>query len=73
MYAIKHELKHNTQTSQYMVFGSGRRTALLEITLNSMRLHKTFRFKYVEHNLTTDLKVNSYIERERRVRRSGRI
>lgn len=67
-YAQAHGLRYNVSKSQYMVFGVG---AILPsevppIRLNSVDLERVFKYKYLGHILTTDLKDNADIERERR-------
>lgn len=67
-YAIQHGLKYNVDKTQYMVFEpTGYRIPKVPpINLNGSPLERVMSFKYLGHVVTSDLKDNMDIERERR-------
>lgn len=67
-YASGHGLQYNVKKSQWMVFESGGKCPLNipPVLLNSVPLERVERFKYLGHVITTDLKDNDDIDRERR-------
>lgn len=68
VYADSHGLKYNVQKSQFMVFGA--RCDCINnmppINLNGAPLLRVDKFKYLGHMITSDLKDDTDIERERR-------
>ncbi|XP_061705638.1 uncharacterized protein LOC133516637 [Cydia pomonella] len=67
-YAHTHGLKYNVNKSQYMVFGVESKipSVIPPIKLNTVALQRVYQFKYLGHIVTTDLKDDADIERERR-------
>lgn len=67
-YAIKHGLAYNVKKTEYMVFEvSGKASeSSVGVTLNGVSIKRVTRFKYLGHILTSDLKDDADIERERR-------
>ncbi|KAL0830419.1 hypothetical protein ABMA28_002596 [Loxostege sticticalis] len=68
-YAVEHGLKYNVNKTEYMVFeaaGKCPETAG-NITLNGLSIKRVTQFKYLGHIITSDLKDDADIERERRV------
>jgi exonuclease III len=67
-YAESHGLVYNVDKSEIMVFETrGRVTATVPaITLNHTQLRRVYKFKYLGHILSSDLKDEEDIERERR-------
>jgi hypothetical protein len=68
-YAGRHGLKYNMTKSQYMVFEAlgGRRPQIVPLVrLNGVSLDRVENFKYLGHIITTDLRDNTDMERERR-------
>lgn len=67
-YALSHGLKYNVAKSQYLVFEAGtkRPQSVPPIQLYGVPLVRVEQFKYLGHLITTDLKDNADIERERR-------
>ncbi|XP_063542680.1 uncharacterized protein LOC134751227 [Cydia strobilella] len=71
-YASSHGLQYNVNKSEYMIFkAAGKRPEMPplnepDIFLNGTPLQRVYRFKYLGHYLTDDLKDHLDIERERR-------
>ncbi|XP_026317317.1 uncharacterized protein LOC113228266 [Hyposmocoma kahamanoa] len=67
-YADRHGLIYNTTKSQYMVFGIGHRKLMSvpPVSLIGAPLDRVEKFKYLGHWVTSDLKDDMDIERERR-------
>ncbi|PZC79121.1 hypothetical protein B5X24_HaOG216810 [Helicoverpa armigera] len=67
-YARTHGLIYNCSKSEIMVFESGGRSpdTIPVIKLNEKPLIRTYKFKYLGHILTPDLKDDADVERERR-------
>uniref|UniRef100_A0A2A4KA90 Reverse transcriptase domain-containing protein n=1 Tax=Heliothis virescens TaxID=7102 RepID=A0A2A4KA90_HELVI len=68
VYARTHGLMYNCSKSEIMVFESGGRSpdTMPVILLNEKPLKRTYKFKYLGHILTPDLKDDADVERERR-------
>lgn len=67
-YALSHGLIYNTSKSECMVFPAGGRCpgTIPSIKLNGVKLTMVKQFKYLGHWLTSDLRDDVDIERERR-------
>lgn len=67
-YALSHGLLYNTKKSECMVFRAGGKCpdSIPSIKLNSVPLKRVDTFKYLGHLVTSDLKDDTDIERERR-------
>lgn len=67
-YAKLHGLVYNVAKSEVMVFEAGGRSpdTVPSVSLYGVALRRVFKFKYLGHLLTADLKDNDDIERERR-------
>lgn len=68
-YVDRHGLKYNVTKSQCMVFevaGRKRHSVVPPVFLSGVPLEQVERFKYLGHVITTDLRDDADIERERR-------
>ncbi|XP_060810115.1 uncharacterized protein LOC132904214 [Amyelois transitella] len=67
-YALSHGLIYNVKKNQVMVFGDGRKQYdnIPPVLLNSTELQRVYKFKYLGHMLTPDLRDDEDIQRERR-------
>ncbi|XP_047987060.1 uncharacterized protein LOC125226923 [Leguminivora glycinivorella] len=67
-YALNHSLKYNVLKSEYMVFRAGNKcpSHIPPILLNGEQLQRVFKFKYLGHLVTDDLRDDADMERERR-------
>ncbi|KAJ8714751.1 hypothetical protein PYW07_002976 [Mythimna separata] len=67
-FAAAHGLMYNVRKCEYMVFGAAGKCTDYSpnFTLNGVSIKRVFQFKYLGHILTSDLKDNADIERERR-------
>lgn len=67
-YAAGHGLSYNVKKTEYMVFEAAGKCPdnKTNITLNGLNIKRVTKFKYLGHIITSDLKDDNDIERERR-------